>query len=104
MDKTLQIIEQNLDNPDFTITFLSDQIGLSREHFSRKIKALTNQSPHMFIRLMRLKKAAVLLKNRTGNVTEIAYDVGFKSLSHFAKSFRGQFNITPSQFSRTHNS
>ncbi len=99
MDKAMKIIEQNLDNPDFTINILSDQIGMSREHFSRKVKALTNQPPHMFIRLMRLKRAAVLLKHHTGNVTEVAFDVGFKNLSHFAKSFREQFGITPSHFS-----
>ena len=99
MNKALKIIEQNLDNPDFTINILSDQIGMSREHFSRKVKALTNQSPHMFIRLIRLKRAAVLLKNNTGNVTEVAFDVGFKNLSHFAKSFQEQFGVLPSHFS-----
>jgi AraC-like DNA-binding protein len=58
----------------------------------------TGQSTHKFIRSYRLKRAAQLLQHHAGTVSEICYDVGFNSLSHFAKAFREMFGQSPSEY------
>jgi len=64
----------------------------------RKLKALTDHAPREFIRVIRLKRAAQLLEQKAGNVTEIAYEVGFNNISHFAKRFKELFGTSPSEF------
>jgi signal transduction histidine kinase/DNA-binding response OmpR family regulator len=98
----MEMINEHIDDPQYTVQNLGDSIGMSRMTLHLKLKALTDQSPHNFIRLLRLKKAAVLLKQKTATVTEVAYEVGFKNLSHFAKAFQEQFGETPSHFSARH--
>jgi DNA-binding response OmpR family regulator len=102
LQQAMTLIEGHIDDPHFTVERLGEAIGMSRMTLHSKLKALTNQSPHHFIRLLRLKKAAVLLQQKTVNVTEVAYEVGFKDLSHFAKVFKEQFGETPSQFCARH--
>jgi len=102
LQDTMEIINEYIDDPRLTVQKLGDTIGMSRMALHLKLKALTGQSPHSFIRLLRLKKAALLLKLKTANVTEVAYEVGFKNLSHFAKAFKEQFGETPSHFSDRH--
>ena len=67
-------------------------------HFYRKIKALTGETPSQFLRTIRLKRAAELLRKKSDNVTQIAYSVGFASLSYFNKSFKEEFGVTPGQY------
>jgi DNA-binding response OmpR family regulator len=98
----MEMINEHIDDPEYTVQNLGDSIGMSRMTLHLKLKALTDQSPHNFIRLLRLKKAAVLLRQKTATVTEVAYEVGFKNLSHFAKAFQEQFGETPSHFSAHH--
>jgi len=100
--KMIELIDEHIDDPQFTVQQLGDAIGMSRSTLHLKLKALTNQSPHQFIRLIRLKKAALLLRQKTINITEAAYEVGFKDLSHFAKVFKEQFGETPSHFIAHH--
>ncbi|HEX6893172.1 MAG TPA: helix-turn-helix transcriptional regulator, partial [Chryseolinea sp.] len=64
----------------------------------RKIKALTGETPSQFLRTIRLKRAAELLKKKSDNVTQIAYSVGFASVSYFNKSFKERFGVTPGQY------
>jgi signal transduction histidine kinase/DNA-binding response OmpR family regulator/streptogramin lyase len=97
--QVIDIIQNQLDNPHFTVQMMSEAIGMSRMALHLKLKALTGQSPHSFVRLFRLKKAALLLKQKSVNVTEVAYEVGYKSPSHFTKAFQKQFGETPSHFS-----
>jgi AraC-like DNA-binding protein len=99
LQKVVDIIDQHIDDTEFTIEMLGERMGMSRMQLHRKIKALTDQSAHNFIRLIRLKKAAVLLKDRSRNITQVTYAVGFKNLSHFARAFKDQFGQNPSQFS-----
>lgn len=94
------IILKNLANPQFSVEILSKEMGYSRPQLYRKVKALTNLSPSDLIRKIRLKKAARLLKNNTGNVSEIAYETGFNNLSYFSKAFQEQFGVSPSEYAR----
>ncbi|MBX7151343.1 response regulator [bacterium] len=96
IQKICEAIDHEMTNPDFGVEDLGKIIGLSRFQLSRKLTAITGQSPTEFIRSMRLKRAYHLLKNKTGNVTEVAYDVGFNNLSYFAKCFKDQFGTNPS--------
>ncbi len=93
------IIEQNLDNPDYGNADFARDLGMSRAQLHRRLNALCGLPPHEFIRLCRLKKAAALLQAKAGSVTYIAYEVGFKNISHFSRLFEKQFGIRPSNFS-----
>jgi len=103
MDKTfimhaLEVVEQQMTETDFDVVSFSSEMSLSRQQLHRKLKALTGLSPTEFIRTIRLNKAASLLASHSGTVSEIAYDVGFNSLSYFSKCFQEQFGITPSEY------
>jgi len=100
LNKAIQIIEDNLGDCDFDVTAMTGEIGMSRMQLFRKLKALTNQTPSEFIRTIRLKRAAQLLKKNFGNVAEITYEVGFNNLSYFAKCFRELYGVSPSEYSK----
>jgi DNA-binding response OmpR family regulator len=99
LGKVLAIIEEHMDDEQFSIDELSREAGYSNVHFYRKIKALTGEKPNQFLRTIRLKRAAELLRKKSDNITQIAYSVGFSSLSYFSKTFKEQFGVTPGQFS-----
>ncbi len=98
LNKALDVIEENMDNCDFDVANLTDNMAMSRMQLFRKLKALTDQSPSEFIRTIRLKRAAQLLDRGFGNVAEVTYEVGFNNLSYFAKCFRELFGISPSEY------
>ncbi|MFQ5675785.1 MAG: ATP-binding protein, partial [bacterium] len=100
--KAMDIIEQNLSEPEFSTEIFAKRVAMSRMQLHRKLRALTDHSAHGFIRAYRLKRAAQLLQHHAGTVTEICYDVGFNSLSHFSKAFREQFGQSPSEFAASH--
>lgn len=95
--KVHDIVEDNLQDEDFGIEQLCVNIGLSRAQLYRKFNALTNQSIGIFIRTTRLKKAKYLMETQGHNVTEAAYDSGFKNLSHFSYIFKEEFGFSPSE-------
>ena len=98
LTQSTAIIEEHMDDENFSIDELSREVGYSNMHFYRKIKALAGQTPSQFLRTIRLKRAAELLPKKSDNVTQIAYSVGFSSLSYFNKCFKEQFGVTPGQF------
>jgi signal transduction histidine kinase/DNA-binding response OmpR family regulator/ligand-binding sensor domain-containing protein len=93
--KAMRAVEQHMGDEQFRIDELSADVGMSRSQLHRKLVALTNQSPGEFIRYIRLHRALQLLQKEAGTVSEIAYTVGFRDPSHFAKCFRRQFGVTP---------
>jgi signal transduction histidine kinase/ligand-binding sensor domain-containing protein/DNA-binding response OmpR family regulator len=94
-----EVVDEHLDDPQLDVDTLCREIGLSRAQLHRKLKALTGCSTKEFVRIHRLQRAASLLKGRFGNVTEVAYAVGFQSLSYFSRVFREQYGVAPSEFS-----
>ena len=99
LDKLVHVIENNIDNESFTVEHLQNNIGMSRMQLHRKLKALTNQSASDFIRSIRLKRAAQILKQPGTQVAEAAYLSGFNHMSYFAKCFKEQFGVLPSEYS-----
>ena len=93
-----EIIEQNMDNDQFGVEDLGREIGMSRSQIHRKLKALTDQSATAFIRNYRLHRAADLLVQEAGNITEIAYQVGFSSQTYFSTRFQEHFGCTPTEY------
>ncbi len=100
LKKAIEIVEERMADEEFSVELLSREIGMSRMQLHRKLKALTDQSPSMFIRTLRLKRAAQLLQQHSGNISEVAYDVGFNNLSYFAKAFREQFGMLPKEYEK----
>lgn len=98
LDEVTKIILDNVSDSNFGLEQLISEIGVSRSHFYRKINSLTGQNPSNFIRTIRLKYAAELLKNKTGSIKEIAYRSGFNSTAYFSKTFRELFEMTPNEF------
>jgi DNA-binding response OmpR family regulator len=97
--KELQaIIEENLADPEFSVEQLAKRLYMSKSSLYKKLEALTGESPQFFIRSYRLKRAAQLLKAKAGNVTEVAFEVGFSSTSYFAKCFKEKFHRLPSDY------
>lgn len=96
LQKVRRIIENNLADPDFGILQLCRETGRSRAQLFRKIKALTGKSTSLFIRTVRLQKARELLITTNLNISEVAYEVGFKDLSYFSRTFSEEFGTPPS--------
>ncbi len=98
LTRVLEIVEKNVSNENFTAEDFAENVGMSKTHLNRKLNALTDTSANEFIRTYRLKKAAGLLSGRSGNISEIAYEVGFSNPSYFAESFKKLFGYSPSEY------
>ncbi len=98
LQKALSVVMKYISDSEFSVESFAREMAMSRVQLHRKIKALTGESAGHFIRSIRLKNAAEYLKREEGNVTETAYEFGFKSLSYFARCFHREFGMTPSDF------
>jgi signal transduction histidine kinase/DNA-binding response OmpR family regulator/ligand-binding sensor domain-containing protein len=90
-------IEKHMET-EFGVMELSNEVGMSRSQLFRKLKALINQTPLEFIRTVKIKHAARLLEQHAGNISEIAYQVGFSNPAYFAECFRKVFGTSPKQY------
>lgn len=98
MDRALNCVNRNLANTDYTVEKFSADMHMDRTGLYRKLVALTGQSPREFIRTIRLNKAAELLSRPGVQISEVAAEVGFSSVSYFSKSFLEKFGVSPSQY------
>ena len=92
------IIEKNLSDLDFNVDVLSRKLYMGRSTLFKKIRALTGESPNQFIQSYRLERAAQLLKGNFGNITEVAFEVGFSSTAYFTRCFKEKFHQLPSSY------
>ncbi|MFC2089631.1 two-component regulator propeller domain-containing protein [Bacteroidota bacterium] len=100
LKSVLGIFEKNIDNPDFTVDDVGKELHMSRAQIYRKISAVSGSTPLELLRMLRMNKAAVLLRTTDNNVTQVMYEVGFRSTSHFAQSFKHFFGVNPSEFKK----
>ena len=98
LNKVVVLLEQNINNLNFNVNFFASEIGMSTPIFYKKIFALTGLTVNNFIKSVRLKRAMQLLQQNAGNVSEIAYQVGFNDTKYFRKEFRKQYGDAPSKF------
>ena len=92
------IIEQHLDNPQFTVEELARRLNLSRVQLYRKIKAMFGISANEYISGIRLEKSREMLRQTSLNIAEIAYACGFSSPNYFSTSFKNKYGITPKEY------
>ncbi len=93
-----QIIEDNLSDNELNVASLCNISGINSKQLYRKIKLLTGKTPVEYIKVVRMKKAAMLLQQQKFTVAEVMYMVGFSNHSYFAKCFKEEFDKTPAQF------
>jgi DNA-binding response OmpR family regulator len=98
LHKAIEVVEKNIGDSDLDIEKFALEVGVSRMQLYRKLHALTDMTVKEFIRNIRLKRAAQLLIQRKMNISEIAFAVGFKDLSHFRKCFRNEFGMSASDY------
>jgi signal transduction histidine kinase/DNA-binding response OmpR family regulator len=97
LQKCVEVIESQISEENFGTSELAQLINMSRSQLHRKIKALTDQSPSVFIRTIRLQHAYQLLQQKSGNISEIAFEVGIPNLAYFSRCFSQQFGFPPSE-------
>ena len=98
VEKALRLVEENMENPEFSVNNLCDDLGMSRSQLYRKFESITGLTPNDFIRSVRLKRAAQLLRGSSYNISEISDRVGFNSIKYFNKYFKEEFGFTPTQY------
>lgn len=98
LEKAVNIIHNNISEPNFTVDKLVMELGMSRTPFFKKIKSLTNLTPNEFLKIVRLRHAAQMLLKTDLNISEISFEVGFLSAKYFRSTFKKQFGETPSSY------
>ncbi len=98
ISKINSITDAHLAEPDYSIASLARDVGFSHSQLIRKLESLTGLTPSLFIRTRRLLHAKLLLDQKVGNISQVAYDCGFNNLSYFSRSFRSQFGQLPSEY------
>jgi YesN/AraC family two-component response regulator len=102
LERVMNVINKNLNNSDLSVDDIADEVGISRVHLHRKMKELTGQTPHDFIRNIRLKKAAQLLSTANRNVSEVMYSCGFSNAASFSTVFKKMYGMSPREFMNEH--
>ena len=102
LDRVMNVINHNLSNSDLSIDKVAEEVGISRVHLHRKMKELTGQTPHDFIRNLRLKQAANLLSRPGMNITEVVYACGFNNTASFSTIFKKFYGMTPREYMQEH--
>ena len=99
IDKAMKIIEDNLNNPEFSTTLFAQEMAIARTNLFVKIKAITGQTPNELIATVRLKRAAYLLKNNIKlSIAEIAESTGFTSPRYFSRCFKERYKESPHKY------
>jgi signal transduction histidine kinase/CheY-like chemotaxis protein/ligand-binding sensor domain-containing protein/AraC-like DNA-binding protein len=100
LHKAIKIVEAYIPEADFTVETFCEKIAMSRMQLHRKITALTGQTAGEFIRSLRLRRAAELIRNKAGTIAEIAYDTGFTTPSYFTECFKKYFGLSPTDYQK----
>lgn len=103
IEKAIAIVEDNINETEFSVEELANSLNISRSYFYKKMIKITGKKPIEFIRTIRMKRAQQLLAESQMQISEIAYILGYNSPKVFSKHFKEEFNISPSEFIRQHN-
>lgn len=97
LNKVMEVVETHIQDEHFSIEALAAAVNLSRSQLHKKLKALTDMSPSVFVRTMRLHRAKSFLEQKAGTAAEISYLVGFSSPAYFSKCFKDEFGVSPGE-------
>ena len=100
LKKLAKIMEEQLGNPELNVDQLVSYFSLSRTNFFHKLKSLTGMAPIMYIKEIRMRKAAELIKENQYTMAEIAYMVGFSDPHYFSKSFKSYWGMTSTEYAK----
>lgn len=98
IEKAIKYVEDNISRSDLSVEELSRELGMSRVHLYKKMLQITGKTPIEFIRVIRLKRAAQLLRDSQLHVSEIAFQVGFNNPKYFSRYFKEEFGVLPSTY------
>jgi signal transduction histidine kinase/DNA-binding response OmpR family regulator len=101
IEKGIKVVEEHMNDTDFSVEMLGEFLGLSRSHLYKKLMVITGKGPADFIRTIRLKRGRQLLEQSQLQIAEIAYEVGYNSPKRFTINFREEFGISPSEYLRS---
>lgn len=101
MSRIMRVVNRHISDPELTVEFMASEVGISRAHLHRKIKELTNQSPRDFVKAIRLKQAARLLREKSLTVAEVSESTGFRSPNYFSTAFKEMYGTSPTEYSKT---
>lgn len=93
-----QFVLQNISRTTLSVEEMAKSLNMSRAHLYKKLTAITGKTPIEFIRAVRLRQAALLLRQGTFNVSEVAYEIGFNNPKNFSKYFKDEYGVSPSQY------
>ncbi len=102
MEKIMKAVNERIDDSDFNVEALAEEVGLSRVQLHRRMKELTGITVGEFIRNLRLQQAAQLLEKGDTTVAQVTYAVGFANPTHFTATFKKHFGVTPSEYMAKH--
>jgi len=97
MLKVGEVIEKHISEEEFDIQGFCKEVAMSRSHLHKKLKALTGKSTSLYIRAVKMMKAKKMIEDHTGNISEIAYSLGFSSPAYFSRCFKEEFGYPPSE-------
>lgn len=97
-EKINKIIAFKMGDGEFSVDVLAKEMAISRTGLFTKLKAITGMTPNDYIKLIRLQKAAELLRSSNMRINEVCWQVGFSSRSHFTKCFQAQYGVLPSEY------
>ena len=97
-ERMQRVIEDRMSDNTFTVDVLAKELAISRTGLFTKLKTLVGVTPNEYIRMIRLRKAAELLKSTNLRINEVCWQVGFSSRSHFSKCFQEQYGMSPSEY------
>jgi AraC-like DNA-binding protein len=98
LTKLEKVLNQQLDNPGYSIDMLCTEIGQSHSCLHRKLVSITGCGAHRYFRYLRLKKARELLVTTRMSISEISYLTGFTEPAYFIKVFFQWFGQTPGKW------
>ena len=98
MEQVMKVINDNMDNEDLSVDMIAREVGLSRVHLHRRMKELTNQTPHAFIRNTRLQYAEKLLTHSNKTITDIMFSCGFSNPASFSTMFKNFYGSSPRDY------
>jgi signal transduction histidine kinase/DNA-binding response OmpR family regulator/ligand-binding sensor domain-containing protein len=100
IDRLDAIIDKEMSNSDFSADDFASQMNLGRTIFFRKVKGVTGYTPKEYLRIRRLKRAAILLQTTDMSVSAVAFEVGINDPLYFSRCFKQQFGAAPSDYVR----